>query len=212
MPRRQNITKGMVLDAAFSVVRESGMSELTARKIASKLQCSTIPIYSQFRSMGKLEEEVLLAASSLLMEYTRKGYTPHPFLNMGIGMILFSRDNPNLFKALFSGNARAHEIVEDIRSSFKDELSKVEDFSKLPPEHLEEMMGMMLTFTIGLANMASSGLLTPPTEEHVIHMLDESGDAVINHTIRKALDMDSTAGAVWNEYRMLSEFKEKGNR
>ncbi len=207
MPRKQNITKGMVLDAAFSIVKEHGVSELTARRIASKLRCSTIPIYSQFKSMGKLEEEVLVTASSFLLEYSRKPYSPHPFLNMGIGMILFSRDNPNLFSAIFSGSERGSKMAEGIRSSFKDGLLSLEDFKRFSTEQLDEMLDMTMVFIMGLATMASSGLLSDPSEGNVVRMVDEAGDAVINHSIRKALGMDSYAGVVFREYQMMHDPK-----
>jgi AcrR family transcriptional regulator len=207
MPRKENISKGMVLETALAIVKDHGIAELTARKIASRLKCSTIPIYSQFGSMGKLEEEVLVTASSFLLEYSRKPYSPHPFLNMGIGMILFSRDNPNLFSAIFSGSERAQEIAEGIRSAFREGLLKVEDFRRFPAGILDEMLDTMMVFIIGLATMVSSGLLPDTSEENVIRMLDEAGDAVINHAIRKALGMDSSAGAVLRERQILNEMK-----
>jgi len=199
MPRKEIITKGMVLDAAFRVVKDKGLSGLTARNIASRLKCSTIPIYSHFRSMGGLEEEVLEAASSLLLEYTRKAYTPHPFLNMGVGMVLFSRDEKELFRLVISGDDRSRRTVFDIRSAFREDLIAVEGFKRFPPEHLDALLDMMMAQTIGLATMASSGILEDPSERNVIRMQDEAGDAVINHTIRKALGLDTRAGAALEE-------------
>jgi AcrR family transcriptional regulator len=207
MPRKENITKGMILETALAIVKDEGIAELTARKIAKRLKCSTIPIYSQFGSMGRLEEEVLVTASAFLLEYSRKPYSPHPFLNMGIGMILFSRDNPNLFSAIFSGSERARRMAEGIRSSFKDGLLSVEDFKRFSTEQLDEMLDMTMVFIMGLATMASSGLLTDPSEGNVVRMVDEAGDAVINHSIRKALGMDSYAGVVFREYQMMNDPK-----
>jgi len=211
MPRKEIITKGMVLDAAFGLVREKGLSGLTARSIGSRLRCSTIPIYSHFRSMGELEAEVLEAASSLLLEYTKKGYTPHPFLNMGIGMVTFSRDERELFKLVLSGDEMARSSVKDIRKAFREGLLAVEDFRRFPAEHLDSLLDMMMAQTIGLATMASSGILEGPTEERISAVLDEAGDAMINHTIRKALGMETRAGAVLDEQRTLqgNEVKRK---
>lgn len=203
MPRKETITKGMVLDAAIAIAKKDGLEGLTARSIAKKLKCSTIPIYSQFRSMGDLEEEVLVTASSFLLEYSKKPYSPHPFLNMGIGMVLFSRDNPHLFSAIFSGSERAQEIAGGIRSAFREGLLNAEDFKRFSPEHLDEMLDMTMVFIMGLATMASSGLLSDPSEGNIIRMVDEAGDAVINHSIRKALGMDSYAGVVFKEQQML---------
>jgi AcrR family transcriptional regulator len=212
MPRKETITKGMVLDAALAIAKKEGLEGLTARSIAKKLKCSTIPIYSQFRSMGDLEEEVLVTASSFLLEYTKRPYSPHPFLNMGIGMVLFSRDNPKLFNELFSGRGKAKQIVGGVRTEFRRGLLEAEDFKRFPPEHVEEMLDLTMVFTMGLAGMASSGLLDDVTEGHIISMLDEAGDAVINHSIRKALGMDASAGAVFREYQLLEGHAKKGGK
>ena len=67
--------------------------ELAHRFAAKKLNCSTAPVYSTFSNMAELQKEVMRKAIDLLVEYTRRDYSPDPFLNMGVGVVLFSKEN-----------------------------------------------------------------------------------------------------------------------
>ena len=55
MARKESITKDMLIDVAFELVKEEGSENLTARKLASKAGCSTQPIfriYTAYRNTG----------------------------------------------------------------------------------------------------------------------------------------------------------------
>ena len=51
MPPRSKITREMIIDAAYEIVRESGEGSLNARSIADRLGCSTQPVLYVFRTM-----------------------------------------------------------------------------------------------------------------------------------------------------------------
>ena len=51
MPTQIKISKEMILDAAFSIVREYGIEKLSNRELANKLKCSIRPIYYQFKNV-----------------------------------------------------------------------------------------------------------------------------------------------------------------
>ena len=54
MARKEIISKDGLLDSAFNMIRESGFSELTARKLAAFAGCSTQPIFRNFENMEKI--------------------------------------------------------------------------------------------------------------------------------------------------------------
>ena len=60
MPRKQSVTKEMLIDAAFDLVREKGEEELSARHLAVKAGCSTQPIFRIYRNMGEMENDLFL--------------------------------------------------------------------------------------------------------------------------------------------------------
>lgn len=48
MPPKAKITKNMIIDAAFQVVREAGVESINARTVAERLNCSTQPVMYHF--------------------------------------------------------------------------------------------------------------------------------------------------------------------
>lgn len=55
MARKKTITKDHILNAAYEIVATEGFSRFTARNIASKMKCSTQPIYLEFKNMDDLK-------------------------------------------------------------------------------------------------------------------------------------------------------------
>ena len=58
MARKKTITREQILAAAYEVVATEGFSRFTARNIASKMKCSTQPIYLEFKNMDDLKTEL----------------------------------------------------------------------------------------------------------------------------------------------------------
>ena len=47
MPAKVKVTKEMVIDAAFTVARETGAENINARTVSERLNCSTQPEYKK---------------------------------------------------------------------------------------------------------------------------------------------------------------------
>ena len=60
MPTKIKISKDMILDAAFEIVRKDGMEKLSNRELANKLKCSIRPIYYQFENVEEMQKELYL--------------------------------------------------------------------------------------------------------------------------------------------------------
>ena len=59
MPPKVKITKEDIVNAAVALVRQRGPQALNARELASRLRCSTQPIFSNFASMEQLRLSVM---------------------------------------------------------------------------------------------------------------------------------------------------------
>ncbi len=98
MPK-QRITKEMVVDTAFALVRESGPEALTVGAIAARLGCSVQPIYSYCRNMGGLRQEVAARAGEALRADLAASLDPaDPFRSTGQAYVRFARREPQLFR------------------------------------------------------------------------------------------------------------------
>ena len=66
MGRKTQITKEMILEAAFELLDESGIGAVGIKPIAAKLGCSTQPVSWQFGSMTDLKKELMMYAGGKL--------------------------------------------------------------------------------------------------------------------------------------------------
>jgi AcrR family transcriptional regulator len=103
MARKEMITIDMILDTAFSMAREEGFSNVTARRVAAKAGCSTQPIFRVYKNMDELWNAVYEKAITFFRDYyslyPRTG--KKPFSNLGMAYIAFAREEKHLFELLF---------------------------------------------------------------------------------------------------------------
>ncbi|ELB47462.1 hypothetical protein OKE_03168 [Enterococcus faecium EnGen0043] len=59
MARKKTITREQILAAAYEVAATDGFTRFTARNIANKMNCSTQPIYLEFKNMDDLRQALL---------------------------------------------------------------------------------------------------------------------------------------------------------
>ena len=109
MAPKTKITKEMIVDAAFEIIRADGYESLNARTIAERLNCSTQPILYQFKTRAEIHEAVYEAADQFHTQYiTAEIETAEdPFLSIGLSYIRFGQMEKNLFRFLFQSNRLA---------------------------------------------------------------------------------------------------------
>ncbi|WP_319476475.1 TetR/AcrR family transcriptional regulator [Marispirochaeta aestuarii] len=102
MPPETFFTAEMILDEAFRILRTEGLNSVTARKISANLGCSTQPIYSVFRSMRELKEEVIRKARQYALHYLlAEPMEGKESYSMGLQYFKFAREESLLFRQLF---------------------------------------------------------------------------------------------------------------
>ena len=62
MPPKPKFTKEEIVFAAKEIVREKGLSALTAREVAEKLGSSPRPIFTVFKSMDEVMQAIRVEA------------------------------------------------------------------------------------------------------------------------------------------------------
>lgn len=106
MPPKTRISRDMILEAAFNLIREEGEEAVNARRIAERLECSTQPVMYNFRTIEELRQEVYKMADAFHTEYIMsvKGNKDSPLLEIGLNYIRFGYEEKNLFRFLFQTN------------------------------------------------------------------------------------------------------------
>lgn len=102
MPPKSKYTREEVAAIAFNLIKEKGVSALTAREVAKRLGTTVSPIFTIFTNM----EELKWAARELAMKEFEsyvgdyQEYSP-AFKHVGMKMVSYAIHEPELYKLLF---------------------------------------------------------------------------------------------------------------
>ncbi len=174
MPPKVKITKEDIIEAATSIVRNSGAQSVNARNVAAVLKCSTQPVFSNFASMSQLLNAVIKKADDMCNEFIKRevenGEYP-PYKASGMAYIRFAKEEKELFKLLYMRDRtqednKKSEITNDMENIVKNTTGLMGDKMKL--FHLE-----MWAFVHGIATMFATDFLDLPWEL-VSEMLTDS--------------------------------------
>ena len=104
MPPKVKIAKEEIINTAVELVRANGEQSINARAIATALNCSTQPVFSNYATMKELREAVIAAAYEqylgfLKREAESKKYPEYK--SYGMAYVRFAMEEKELFKLLF---------------------------------------------------------------------------------------------------------------
>jgi AcrR family transcriptional regulator len=187
-PRKLTLDKDRVLAASLQLVRREGLAALSARAVADQLGASVAPIYRAYASMDKLTKVVLDAALQQLDEYVARPYTDFPFRSAGVGLVMFARDEPRLFRALFIDQQGAGEMVTRMRTCLRKIVDEEPAFHRLSSALRDELIMDLWIYTHGLASMVIANLLPRPEPDLVDRKLKRVGAIVIGAAMTSALE------------------------
>ncbi len=113
------ITREYVLNTTFEMVRNKGYEEVTARKLAEELGCSTQPIFRLYTGMATLLEAIYPMAIEYFHNHTKEFLNKNkvPFVDLGMAYIMFAKDEANLFKLLFLSDIRQGRSMYELLNS-----------------------------------------------------------------------------------------------
>lgn len=174
MPK-QKITKKMILDAAFTLLRTQGHEAVNARSIATQAGCSVQPIYSCYANMSELMQDLFLYTQQYLTAYIEKNADKsYYFASIGRCHIRLARDEKHLFCFLFLSKYMYVSSVEGIyRQCARQDVTKDSMKTLSVSEAAAKRLYLhMMLYTHGIASMIATGAADIPDEE--IHELVNS--------------------------------------
>lgn len=174
MPPKAKITREMIIDAAFEIVRETGMENINARTVANKLNCSTQPIMYHFATIEELKRAVYTKVDRYHSEYLMKIENPQEGIMLGIGLnyVRFAIREPNLFRFLFqSGYAVENSLLEMIDSEeLKPILSAMQEAMEMSEEQTKDVFVTIALFVHGYASIIANNSLAYDEEVVALHL------------------------------------------
>ena len=158
MPPRVKVTKEMVADASFEVIRRSGYESLNARAIAEYLGCSTQPVLYSFKTVDEIKEAAYEIADKYHSEFIMPKSDNNPMMELGLNYVRFGYEEKNLFRFLFQTDSFGDKNIGVLMSN--PELSGIIDImSKGLEVNISLAREMFLTFFCvahGLASMLAN--------------------------------------------------------
>lgn len=164
MPPRVRITRDDILNAALELTRIGGPQLLNARTIASRLGCSTQPIFSNFATMEELHGAVEEKAKVLYEEYTRREVASGKYPDYkasGMAYIRFAQEEKELFKLLFMCDRCGEAIPEDDELSARME-GYVHQYTGLAGVDMKLFHLEVWALVHGIATMFATGFVDLP--------------------------------------------------
>ncbi len=170
MPPKAKFTKDEIIQAGLNIIRENGMEALSARALGTKLDSSARPIFTVFRSMEEVQEEVKNSAKSLYAEYVKKGLGQEKaFKGVGTQYILFAIQEPKLFQLLFMSEQKQNPAVVNVMpmidENYKDILLSVQNEYHLSENLAEQLYRHLWIYTHGIAVLCATNMCIFTAEE-----------------------------------------------
>ncbi len=175
MPRKETITRDYLVETAFTLAKQEGVENVTARKLAAKAGCSTQPIFRLYDNMEDLVSEVFSRACNFFEFYYDNATKGHeePFVDLGLAYIKFASEEPHLFSMLFLSDKRydktMYEILNGSKGIVGEQMSKAKAAGCA---NSGDLFTKMWIFIHGAACMSITGDYDLPEAETVKLLID----------------------------------------
>jgi len=161
MPPRVKITKEDIIKTSVELVKANGAQAINARAIAAFLNCSTQPVFSNFRTMEELEKATLTAAYEVYLNFIKKevesGKYPQ-YKSFGMAYIRFAKEEKELFKLLFMRDRTGEDKSES--PDFEESVKMIMQANGVTIEKARLMHLEMWTCVHGIGTMLATSFLS----------------------------------------------------
>ena len=198
MPTKAKITKEMILNAAFEIVKESGIDALTNKALSERLNCSIQPIYYQFKNTEDLKKELLIKIEKYFFEFLTANMTNTipKYKQIGINYIKFAKEEKELFRIIFmtKSNHTASDLVTHALETAEGLEKVIKNSTELDKEEIKTFHIRMWIFTHGVASLVAN---------ETCNLTDEQISGLLSSSFQAFMLLEDNPNNKW----LLKEFK-----
>lgn len=192
MPPKCKFTREEIIEAAMGILREEGFKAITARALGDRLGSSSKPVFSVFRNMEEVQEEVKRAAREVYNQYVQEGLSHQPaFKGVGEQYIRFAGSEPELFRLLFMTEQKPEPeisgILPVIEENYEKILNSILDTYRLEEEAAKRLYRHLWIYTHGIATLMATNVCGFLPEE-ISRMLTQVFVSLLNSEKQKGLE------------------------
>ena len=163
MPTKIKISKDMILDTAFKIVKEHGMEKLSNREIANKLKCSIRPIYYQFENVEEMQKELYMKIEQYFYKFLLDNMIEGipQYKQVGINYIKFAKKEKKLFQTLFMTDTglTPDAFVAKDGEDYKEIEKLIKISANLKEEDIKDFHTKMWIFCHGIATLVANSTI-----------------------------------------------------
>ena len=182
MPTKIKISKDMILDAAFEIVRKDGMEKLSNRELASKLKCSIRPIYYQFENVEEMQKELYLKIEQYFYKFILDNMVKEipKYKQVGINYIKFAKKEKKLFQTLFMSDTdlTPDAFVAKDGDDYKEIEKLIKISADLKEEDIKDFHTKMWIFCHGIATLVANDTIKL-TDSQIQELLSDEFQALM---------------------------------
>lgn len=182
MARKKEIDKQRILDAAYKLAVRGGIESLTARNIAKAVNCSTQPIYLEFKNMQDLRNQVLARISDELKSNTLKqNFTGEPLIDLDLAYLYFAKEHVDLFRPMFVDGKFGNQMIVDTLMGLGIEKFKQQfDAEQYSDERLKHIVISNWIAATGLATLLINKMVNFTQAQMISVLKAQIHDAMLN--------------------------------
>lgn len=160
MPTKIKISKDMILDTAFEIVKQHGIEKLSNREIANKLKCSIRPIYYQFSNVEEMQKELYLKIEKYFYKFLLDNMIEGipSYKQVGINYIKFAKKEKKLFQTLFMNETglTPNVFVSKVGDDYKEVEKLIKLSTNLKDNDIKDFHTKMWIFCHGIATLVAN--------------------------------------------------------
>lgn len=189
MPPKPKFTKEEIVEKALGLVSNGGVEALTARELGKALGSSARPIFTVFKNMDELLDEVRKAAMQKFEAYDVTCDNSMPiFKKTGIKMVMFGIEEPKLYSMLFMSENKSATSFGDIYGELGGTadmcINALREDYDLSERDAKTVFENMWIYTFGIGALCATGVCVF-AEEKLSEMLSVEFGALMN-AVKKA--------------------------
>lgn len=181
MARTAVLTKDQILEAAFDLMSEEGAESITIRSIASKLNKSTAPIYTQYPSREAIMSDLEIYVSDKLQANIQTPRTIDSFKNIGLGIIDFALKYKLVFAYYYLSSQSTQVSILADKDTLLKQMKENDMLTVLEDHQLLQLLDDMWIYTYGLATMICAGIESSDSLDYYSEKLGQMGHKTVSY-------------------------------